>query len=341
MEDKVVDRCLEQLRQLPFVRRAEVTQAPGDPGWTDLDLRLETGTREVRFAVDVKRTHLTRAIVDGTLARFADPKLGPWMLFAPYVGRRLGEYLAAQQANYVDMAGNCHLRVGPGYHAFVEGRRRPEEARTRETGIRAPGLQVLFAILARPDLLDAPVRTLARFAGVGKSAVAERLQQLREDGYVVEAKNRKRLVRRKTILDQWLAGYENQVRPRLLLGRYQARERQSKRLEQIIENALGDRVAWAWGGGAAAMRLTGHYRGEETVLHVERELSDLPRRIEALPARNGPLTILRIPGPLALEGAEPRTVHPLLVYTELLANHTDRAREAADEVWRHFLESLT
>jgi hypothetical protein len=198
---------------------------------------------------------------------------------------------------------------------------------------------VLFAILARPTLLNAPVRTLAQFAGVGKTAVAERLQQLRDDGLIVEVRNRTRLTGRKAILDQWLTGYENQVRPKLLIGRYQPRERQPQILEQIVEDALGDRIAWAWGGGAAAMRLTGYYRGEQTVLHVERVPRELPRQIEALPARDGTLTILRTPGPIGFEGAEPKTVHPLLVYTELLANHTDRAREAAEEVWRRYLEN--
>ncbi len=72
------------------------------------------------------------------------------------------------------------------------------------------------------------------------------------------------------------------------------------------------------GGGAAAFRLIGHVRGEDSVLWFSKPASDLPRALNALPAKDGPLTILRAKGTLMLEGAKPYTAHPLLVYAELL-----------------------
>lgn len=86
------------------------------------------------------------------------------------------------------------------------------------------------------------------------------------------------------------------------------------------------------------MRLTKHYRGEETVLHVEDPPADLARRLRALRAQDGPLTILRAPGKIGFEGALPRTVHPLLAFTELLATGKERAREAAQEIRERYLE---
>ncbi|TFG88264.1 MAG: hypothetical protein E4H17_02625 [Gemmatimonadales bacterium] len=99
-------------------------------------------------------------------------------------------------------------------------------------------------------------------------------------------------------------------------------------------------IAWAWGGATAAFRLTGHYRGEQTVLHMDHRPADLAQRLQLLPARTGEIAILGTPGFFAYQGATPRTVHPLLVYAELFAGHDDRAREAAAEVRDRFLRHL-
>ena len=74
------------------------------------------------------------------------------------------------------------------------------------------------------------------------------------------------------------------------------------------------------------------------MLCVAEPPANLAARLKALPSKNGPLTILRTKGPLMLEGAKPRTVHPLLVYAELLAVPNERAAETAVEIREKFLE---
>jgi hypothetical protein len=139
------------------------------------------------------------------------------------------------------------------------------------------------------------------------------------------------------VLDRWLAGYTALVRPRLLIGRFHTNDPNPEALEVRIERELGDTVPWAWGGGAAAMQLTGYYRGADTVLHLADRLQDFGKRLKAIPAEGGPLIVLRVPGRVAFEGIKPRTVHPLLVYTELLVAGTERDREAAEEVANRYL----
>ncbi len=340
IESDLLDRCVTNLRDLPFVTGVDVRRDTGTKApFMDAEIEIRTDMGVHSVVVEVKRTHLTRTIVQGTLADLERRLKRPWMLCAPHVGRILGKLLADHDVNYMDAAGNCRLRLEPGYFVVIEGRATRYEP-AKEIGIRAPGFQVLFALLARPTLLNAPIRTLAEAAGVGKTAAAERLIQLRQDGFIVDIQRETRVVRFKAVLDQWLAGYETQVRPRLVVGRYRIKERDPDVLERRIEAALPEDFTWAWGGGAAAMRLTGFYRGDQTILHVDRRLPDLAKRIRALPADDGPLTVLRAPGPIAFEGVKPRTVHPLLVYTELLAQHDDRARAAAEEVRQAFLEDF-
>ena len=131
------------------------------------------------------------------------------------------------------------------------------------------------------------------------------------------------------------------VRPRLVMGRFHTNDPGAEAREDRIERELGETTTWAWGGGAAAMRLTGYYRGPDTVLHLEHPLPNVGNRLKAIPAEDGPLIILGVPGRVAFEGAKPRTVHPLLVHTELLATGNERAREAAQEVWSRYLAERT
>jgi hypothetical protein len=55
---------------------------------------------------------------------------------------------------------------------------------------------------------------------------------------------------------------------------------------------------------------------------------------------NGRILIARQPCPVAFESPNDTTVHPLLVYADLLAERNDRATEAAGEVFDRYLSKL-
>jgi len=339
-EEGLIRRCLDRLRELPFVERAILLpdaerRAPDRDG----RIRIVTHATTQEFDLEAKRTHLTRAAVDGVLARAAGRGRRPWILFAPHVGRPLARYLDEQGANFVDVAGNCRVQIGRHHIARMEGRP-PERLAGQGRGIGAPGLRVLFALLVKPGLLNGPVRKLAEEAGVAMATAADRIAQLRGDGWVHRRAGVTTLAAPGRVLDLWLKGYETLVRPRLLIGRYRTREQDPEALERLVQKALGRETTWAFGAGAAAHRLNGYYRGPETVVHLRDPAYDVAQRLRALRAIDGPLILLRAPGPVAFEGAVPLTVAPLLVYTELLLAGDRRARDAAEEVRRRHLGAM-
>lgn len=250
----------------------------------------------------------------------------------------MGAYLAERGVNFLDLVGNCRIEL-KGYFALIEGRpptRRIPEGR----GMGAAGLRVLFALMARPDLLNEPVRTIAKAADVAKATVADRLATLRAEGLIHDVRGARKLIEPRRFLDLWLKGYETLLRPKLLIGRYRVQETDPEALERRIEATLGNAVPWAFGGGAAANRLTRYYRGEDTVVHVGDGAAEVVKRLRAVPDAKGPLILFATPGPAALQGAKPRTVAPLLVYTELLHAGDNRAIDAAAEVRREHLGHL-
>jgi hypothetical protein len=354
--EQALDHYVKRLRELPFVEdvriRREQPQANGTRADAALVLTAPDGDHE--FLVEEKRAHLTYATANYLLAMWRNamqhnlwtdqqnklhPQQPQWILFAPYVPRKIGQHLAARGANYIDLAGNCRLQLGDRYIAAIEGRA-PTRKEPEGRGLRAAGYQVLFAILAKPELLNEGVVKTGELAGVGKTTVADTLDKLKREGFLTTIQNRRRLVKPEALLDRWLVGYANTVRPHLLIARYRTQDKDPQNLEHRIENVLGNEPEWAWGGGAAAMRLTQHYRGETTILHMANPHPDLPKQLRAQRDADGPLVLLKVPGRIAFDGVVPRTVHPLLIYTELLATGDDRALETALELRQRFLKEL-
>lgn len=56
-----------------------------------------------------------------------------------------------------------------------------------------------------------------------------------------------------------------------------------------------------------------------------------------LPDADGPVIVLRVPGPCAMESPDASTVHPLIAWAELLEEGHDRASEAAERSLNKFL----
>ena len=332
---------LARIREIPFVRTATVRGPDVRTRHRRLDgiVVVKTPDDMHELPVELKRTYLTYATADGVLAQMRAITPKPWILFAPYIPRPLGRHLAEHDANYMDLAGNCRLVLGHRYVAHVEGRTRERAAEERR-GLRVPGYQVLFALLAEPELLNTTVRRLADAAGTGKTAAAETVRRLQDENLIGEVKGRRFILEAKVLLERWIAGYATHVRPRLLIGTYRTADRDPEALERHLEETLGDKLTWGFGGGAAAARLARYYRGERTVVHLENAPLDLQKRLRAQRVDDGPLVLLRAPGQIAFDGVKPRTVHPLLIYTELLVTDDPRAREAANEVWERHLGHL-
>jgi len=323
---------LERLRAVPFVRNVAVEKEQVQVGGVTVDalLTIETPSGTERIYFEVKSSNLSREL-SGQVASWGKA-VKPLLVAAPIIGGGVGDFLAENDISYVDLRGSCHIDLGGRYVARIQGQRGGRS--TIAKALRTPSYRVLFAVLARPSLIGVPVRTLAVAAGVSRQPVVTLRERLLDLGLIL--KGAKGFMwapqGQKRALDLWLAGYSTSVRQGLLVGTYQTPDADPAALEERLAPILHQVGPWRWGGGAASHRLTGFFRGEKTVVHVADAPADLQRRLRAVPAADGRLVVLRSPGPLGLEGTLPDTAHPLLVYTELLTDGGERAREAAQEL---------
>lgn len=332
---------LAVLEGLTFIEKARVEAGPrvGGPPAADGRLIVRAGGRDHAFWVDRKRgPRLARPVAEAFISR-AGASGEPWILFAEAISVELAESLRRADANFVDRAGNHHVRIGRSFQSSAAGLRLPRQAR-RGRALGVPGYRLLFALMARPDLLDAPpIRRIASEAGVGKSTVAESLQRLFEEGVIARGRTGWVFVRPTRALDRWLHGYAELLRPKLVAGRFEYegdwRDLMKRwRIAFAAEREGTPAVAmprWAWGGGFAARQLTQHLEAPLDLIHVERDPAHFVERARLAPSGRGRLALHVAPGPVAFERAPAagECAHPLLVYTELMTTGDERAREAA------------
>ena len=340
---KDINPYLERLRELSFVREATVEALQRSAGASKADaiVRIRTPAGVVRLMAELKRTHLTRDLGHRLIhLAESEPNL---LLLAPTVGRDLGDEFSRAGVNFMDLAGNCHLRLGKGYEARVQGRRLAAPA--AEKGLRAPAYRVLFALLADTALAGAASRVLAEQAGgVSAQTAIDLRERLRARRILVPRGKRLDWTPwgRKEALDLFVAGFATTLQPSLALGRFRPQEAPLGRLEALVSRELGRTRTWGFGGGAACERLTGHFRGDDTLVYVtEWPGAGLAAKLRLLADPAGLVSFARSPGPLALESPQPQAVHPLLAYVDLLASPDGRAREGAREIYdRHLAKAF-
>jgi hypothetical protein len=172
---------LEHLRAIPFVRAVAIEKKHGDSR-VDAVLKVRTPTSTEQLYCEVKSSNLSRELAAQIigLAR----QIHPLLVAAPIIGAGVGDFLVEHNVNFVDRRGNCYLNLGDRYVARIQGKSGEPQPTAR--ALRTPSYQVLFTVLAAPDLISAPVRTLASAAGVSRQAVVTLQERLAELGHVVK-----------------------------------------------------------------------------------------------------------------------------------------------------------
>src|SRR5262249_18266029 len=101
-------RCLEHLRALPFVKRATL-RAQTPRGRQPSALAVYPPEKRYVLPVELRRGPLGHGAAQAVL-HLAETRPG-LIVFAPAVGRDLGEVFERGGVNFVDASGNCFLRL--------------------------------------------------------------------------------------------------------------------------------------------------------------------------------------------------------------------------------------
>lgn len=269
----------------------------------------------------------------------------PVVLVTPHIPRQMGERLATQGINFVDCAGNVHLRL-PHHTILILGKPAPRaHARRRpRTAVTAAWMRIAYAFLAQPEQ-PWTTRTLHKATGVAIGHAAEMVAGLRTEGLVRRAAKRGRQLTLdpRRLAHLWVEEYGAALRPHLVLGTYAPLRGD---LEALVERMKAWEQApgpWALTGTWGAYQLVRFYTGDRLALFVEPPAHGWVQALGIVPDDRGPVTLLAPVAPLQWEDTTTPLLPvapPLLVYADLLYIGEERARQQAQLLARAHLREL-
>lgn len=281
-------------------------------GWADV--YLMRGRSEQQYTAFVRASF---TLADA--ARIGEER-GPALVFSNSVSPRTADALRRAGVQYLDTAGNAWIKFGD-VLIDVRGRPRPKDvAPAPATGnlFSTARAQVIFALLAWPELWQAPLRELARTADVSVGQAHNARQLLSEAGY----REGPRPAGHPDLLNLWAAAYPTGLAAKLTRATYNGR------IQQVRPASEQDPLYISGESAVKDLRpatLTLYARREDPFLPVaNRWRSDGPANIEVRRA------FWRAP-----DGDRPGVqLAPWpLVYADLAASDDPRVRQAAQD-WR-------
>jgi hypothetical protein len=351
LAQKQLDRALNHLQSLPFIRGLHFRQKENDADQGhDGTLELKTPHGQYLLSVEIKRSYLSESLVNAILSRASgqaqsgrqskrhtkSDELSPRLLLARYIPTRAGERFIEAGISFADDPGNVHLRLGSEYNWTVLGKREPPRlAETNRT--TAATIQLLFQFAVDPKSASWTVRDLAGAAGISKTKVAQLRRQFIHER-ILSGKSELRMT--PDIVDRLVSGYSQILRPKLVISRFRYPDSSiDEFLARLTETVRAKEIPYALTGGPAADAMQHFYSSPDVPLFLDLGGSDVQRTLRLLPDRGGPVVLLRPFGAMVYwKEFEGRMVAPpWLVYAELLTSDDPRAREAAEELRRGFL----
>ncbi|MEW6763214.1 MAG: type IV toxin-antitoxin system AbiEi family antitoxin [Pseudomonadota bacterium] len=249
------------------------------------------------------------------------------------VTRSLSTMLAEQclelGIQFIDTAGNCYLRQ-PGLYVYISGEKETLKEPSSARGLTPAALRLVFAVLARPDILNSNVRKIGEIASISHGAASAALITLEERGFLSSSNTgRRMLARPERWLDTWTEGYLGRIRPKLDKLRMSA----PLPLAALIDRVNPRMREVALGGEAAAVvRGLGLKPGTLTLyvdLHDPHVLKDLVQQYKLRRDPGGPIELVSMFwNTMELENFP--TVPDPLIYADLVGIGDARTMEVAE-----------
>jgi len=304
----------------------------------DAVVNVSDENKHWRFYIEVK-PHLTSHTLGSAITAVSQIKKEhkSAALVSAYVNPSQADKLRQLGIEFFDAAGNASFQQ-KGLHVFITGRK-PQTPKSLGRPARAfnpTGSRLVFALLCKPGLENKSYREMAKEAGISLGAVNWIINDLRSLGHLADLGARgRRLVNRKELLKRWTSAYPEQLRPKLILGRFKTEHtRDWWQKARLPSDAF-------WGSEVAAKLLTKYLKPETVTIYCESNLPQLQARHRLQRDPNGDIELLsRFWKFDQWEKKALHTAPPLLVYADLVSTAADRNLETAEIIYEQHIARL-
>jgi hypothetical protein len=332
-ELRVLDEALAALERTTGLKAAILAHKLTPATGADATIRITANGKPFQFIAGIKT--VDRAVALAVAKNQLKPYGNRGVLVTPHLTTELANHCRKElNLHFIDTAGNAYLEA-PGLYVFVRGERPPKLA-GRPIGTRGGGtttaLRVMFVLLCKPELLNAPYREIAAVAGVALGAVGWVFVDLQGRGYITGGlqKRNRRVLEPAPLLDEWVTNFPIKLRPKLHPRRFHAQDPDWWRQARLEAGAR-------WGGEVAAAKLTDYLKPATCTIYLDPQnardaLGMLVKQHRLRADPQGTIEILDAFWNFQLEGPQPDLVPPLLVYADLMATLDPRNLEVAKRI---------
>ncbi len=265
----------------------------------------------------------------------------PTLVISPVIYPRIAEKLVDMNVNYLDAVGNVYINEKT---IYILNTKKKSEATSKPSKSRLfgeAGLKLLFALLQDPDAINIPYRDLAQLTGISPASITILYKEMMQNEYLLEnIDDSKRLLRKRELLQRWVNGYNETLRPKLLIGRYKSVDKDFVRnyRNQQIQDWNGN-----WSGEAAAGIYTNYLVPGELSMFVPAEEGKWKKELRLVPTEQDPdIVVYKYfwnPNHPLFQ-ITPNLAPPLLVYAELASSSDSRNLETAQKIYDDFLQFI-
>ena len=309
----------------------------------DARVEIEANGQRYPYLAEIKRVDRFATLRD-IKAQYALQGQGEQpLLVAPRITTETAEKCRELDLQFIDATGNAYLH-GPGLYVLVKGQRpiEGEELQLPDKEGKRAGtathLRVVFGLLCKPELLNAPYRNIVQAAGVALGTIGWVFFDLNGRGITTGGKGKgdRVMLERQKLIQEWVTNYPIKLRTKLNPRRFRAQKADWWKDVDIT------RYGAQWGAEPAAEKLTGYLRPQAITIYLHKQqgqknLTKLVAENRLRPDVKGDIEILDAFWDFDDERPMLETVPPLLAYADLLATLDPRNLEAAKLIHDQYL----
>lgn len=333
--DEILENALKALKNAIEVDYEidETQRLIGRVGGTNVIINalilLRKANFEKKYYVEVKRNiNNTTVGLIADVAKQIPEKLPEKMLIVTeYMNPNMADKMKEFNIPFIDTAGNAYINETQ-FYIFIKGNK--AKAMGKEKIARAflpTGLKLVFALLCKPDLINLPYRDIQRATKVALGTIGWIIRDLKEEGFLIDlGKKGKKIIEKEKLFEKWVENYNERLRPKLILGKYEARK------YDWWKNVLINKYDAYWGGEVAGDIITHYLKPEVITIYIRDKRTQFLKFIvdnEIKDKYNGDIEILNAFWTQELNFINPEIVHPIIAYADLLAIGDTRNVEVA------------
>lgn len=323
-----IDQAFQALKDHMKIEMVWGTIKNADRPW-DYLVNLKIGANKIKVPIEDKSE-----LRNIHLSQLQDLKrINPdFILIANNIAKPLRQKLREIKINFVDGCGNASINIGD-IHIYLDGLKGnglPEKVRT----FRASHLKLIWLFLQKPSYINKSYRDIAEITQVSLDTISKTLTALKNQGFVIPVdENRNKMVRTKELMDKWLNGFEDTLKPKLKKAKYRFAD---LKMNKNWQNIKLDTKNILWGGEPAAAKLTEYLIPEIFTIYTNLSEKELLRQYRMIQDHEGNIEVYQ-------QFFNPEAFHyndlvpPLLIYADLQISGDERNIETAKMIFEEYL----